>query len=187
MGRLVVDETELGVAIGVPGPFDRLGRRLERVAHLMQELADRPRRHLVTHVAERSCQLARRLQRPTQRRHRVPSCIRLHQVVEVGEQVGIDIDQPRPTPTLAAHPLGGFDRRVNLLRAGDHGVAAHAGNARYEGGTPSTQRPRQASGQQAPLLLIEMRRDEREQLTGRLLAQLHQATIRPSSPLRADS
>jgi len=43
VGREVVDVLELGVSIGVLGPFDRLRVRLERVVHLVQQLADGPR------------------------------------------------------------------------------------------------------------------------------------------------
>lgn len=39
----------------------------------------------------------------------------LHQVVQVGEQVGIEVDDLGPPPSLAPHPVGGPGTGVSLI------------------------------------------------------------------------
>ena len=66
-----VDVLELAVAVRVLGTLYGLGGRLEAVAHGMQQVRHRPLSYLMAHILQGSGQLASRLERPAQRRHRI--------------------------------------------------------------------------------------------------------------------
>jgi len=83
--RLRVDVTELCVTVGVLGTFDGDGRRLEAVAHLVEQLVDGPRRDLVTLVGQGLGQLASGRKRPAQRRHGIAPGVGADQLVEARE------------------------------------------------------------------------------------------------------
>lgn len=68
------------------------------------------REHLVARLGQRPGELARRLERPAKRDHRVAAGVRLHQVVEVCERSGPrSISFSRPPPCLRTR-RGGVSR-----------------------------------------------------------------------------
>ena len=77
---------ELAVAVVVLDTLNRLGRCLEAVARGVQKICHRPLTGLMAHLLQRRSKLAGRLERPTQRRHRIIPRIRLHQVIEIQQQ-----------------------------------------------------------------------------------------------------
>jgi hypothetical protein len=79
----------------------------------------------VAHLHQRVSKLAGRLERPSQRAHRVPARIGFDQIIEVDEQVGIDVDEFRTPSSLLADPVGRTDTLVCLASAVNHGITAH--------------------------------------------------------------
>ncbi len=179
-----VDVLELGVAVRMLSSFDGLSRRLQREPHPMQQLAHRPRRHLMTHVRQRRRQRPRGLQRPPQRRHRITPRVRLDQIIKADQQVRIDINQLRPTATLGPHSTIGFHPGDRGTLAVHHRVARHPRHPGSDRDTTPPEHPSHRPGLQPALLLIQMRTHEREELDQTLLGHLHTQTI-PHPPPHA--
>jgi hypothetical protein len=80
--------TELGVPVRVLRPLVLLGRSLARVTYLPQQAAHRVGRDLMAHLPQCPGQLLGRFRRPPQRAHRINTRVRLHQIIEIGQQRG---------------------------------------------------------------------------------------------------
>ena len=74
---LLVEVTELGIAVGMLGAFEGLGIGLQAETLLDEQLAYRRRRDAVTLPGQLFSQVPQRLSRPPQRRHRIPAFVRL--------------------------------------------------------------------------------------------------------------
>ena len=132
-------------------------------------------------------QLARRLQGPAQRRHRIAPGVGFHQVVQVGEKRGIGVLQSGPPPTLSTYPPRRRLLGVEGLGPVDDRVARHPRRRRHCGQAPVTEQPGDTSRKQPALLLIQVLAHELEEPAQALLVQLHAPRLPAWSHQRADS
>jgi len=132
--RLGVDVLELGVAVGVLAPFDRLTRRLQAVA----ELSEQARNCLVAdadpvlreHLGR---QFVRALARPSQRGLRVSTGSRIDEDSERGDQLRMHDLMTSPAATNAPRSRQVCPRRhtrPNLVPAKGHRADRQTGRSR---------------------------------------------------------
>ncbi len=90
-GRLnrVVDEMELGVAVGIVGALERLAIGLQGELLFLQQFANHRVADLVAELFQFSRKSAQALTGPAQRRHRIASRTGLDQPIQVLQQSGI--------------------------------------------------------------------------------------------------
>jgi hypothetical protein len=124
-----VDETELGIAVGMAGALARLARGLQRVAEPVQQFARQGVADLMAQAAQAGRQLAQAPGCPKQRRLRVAAAVRLDQGAQVVEQGRILGDQRLAPAAFAAHAL-----RIRRVAVAQFGKSAPDGRARQAGG-----------------------------------------------------
>jgi hypothetical protein len=99
------DVLELRVAIRVLSPFARFAIGLQAVAHVLQHLADSLMAHSMALTRQLGSQRAHALAGPAQRRHRVASRRRLHQLFQCRAQPRVGVRHPRPTRAFTPHAM----------------------------------------------------------------------------------
>ena len=158
-----VEVGELGVAVGVLGALVLLGRRLQRVAHLVQQPAHQLRGRLEALPGELACELARRLQRPAQRRHRAAPRDRMHQLVERLEQTGLLVDRRAVPAARSALTVRRLDPSAHLAYRPRHRRSRDPRRSHNERLPAAAQRLGHRAGHHTPLTLAQMRHDGLEE------------------------
>ncbi len=192
LARLVVDVAELAVTVRVLGALAHLGVGLQAVADVVEHPAHQRRAGLVAQAGQLLGELARRLHRPAQRRHRIAPALRLDQGVQHHQHLGIEVDRRLAARTWAAHPIRARHPLGQLPGPGDERVTAHAGDLRHPGLTATGEHLHHRRSQEPPLTLVEQWQNRREEPLQRLLADLHamrvaRATISGADPTNGTS
>ena len=157
--HLIVEVTELRVAVGMAGSFAGLAVGLQAVAHLAQQIGHDVMADAMAKPVQPGRQVAQALGRPQQRRHRVAARRRLDQFLQVGEQARVGDDQ-RPAPTaFAAHPFGRNRRRIaaQLRQPAVDRAARHPGDPRHRGHPATPRRQRFGRRKPPPAALVQNR------------------------------
>ena len=168
---LLVDVTELGIAVRVLAALQGLDAGLQAEALLMQQISDRISRDPVPLAGQFRRQHPQRLHRPPQRRHRIAPHIRFHQRQQGRPQARIKIGRALTATTGAAHPP---QRLLTGLQLGDpagHRAFAHPRRPGHHPDTAMPQRPGLSPRHQPPLPLIQMR-EQHLKLGGQRLLHL---------------
>ncbi len=152
-----VDVAELRVPVGVLAPFERLGIALQAEALLLQQHRHRRRRHLVPGRGQRIRQVAGRLDRPPQRRLRVPRRLRVHQPQQRRNQPRIGLGDPLAAAARAAGPAQRLPAALQFGHAPRNGHRADIRRPRYHLDPAMPQHPRLGAHHQPPLPLIQVR------------------------------
>ncbi|MEN9507350.1 MAG: hypothetical protein RI958_3276 [Actinomycetota bacterium] len=153
VGHNTVEVLELGVAVRMRTAFDPLGRRLQRVAHLVQQPANQLRRNLEPFRRQLSGQLIGRRQRPPQRRLGMPTGLGPHQLVESFEQTGLLVDRRLVTSPPSTQRLRRLDPRRHLSLTLGHRVTTQARRLSHRGLAATTDRSSRRPRNNPPLLL----------------------------------
>ena len=174
-----VEIGELGVAVGMGGAFVLLGRRLQRVAHLVQQPPHQLRGRLEALRGQLACELIGRLQRPAQRRHRAAARARMHQLVERLNKAGL-LDGRRAVPAALRpltvrrlHPL------AHLPRSPRHRRSRDPRRLHHERLPAAAKRLGQRARQHTPLTLAQMRHHRVEEHPRSSSRQLHTPDTTP--------
>ena len=102
------------------------------------------------------------LDRPPQRRLRIPPRLRIHQCFQRGHQPGVDVLHRGPTRADLPHPPTRLDPGLQLTRTPRHRVRARPHRRGDQLLPTPADRPRLRPQQQPPLLLVQMRPDLRQ-------------------------
>ena len=84
---------ELAITVRVLRSFTLLGVALQAVVHVMQQLANRPRTHRMTLHRQLLSQVPGRLAGPPQPTHRIPTALRLNQIIQRHQQLRIMLNK----------------------------------------------------------------------------------------------
>jgi len=103
---LLVDVPELAVTVRVPPALDGLGVPLQAEPLLPQQIPDDVGAHPVTLAGQLRRQLAGRLGRPPQRRHRITPLLRFNQGQQSRAQPRVQVSGPLAAPARRARPSG---------------------------------------------------------------------------------
>lgn len=118
--------TELGVTVGVLSALVLLGRRLQAVAHLVQQLGHRHMGDLIALCPQLPGQGSGGLGSPAQSAHRIATALGVHQLVEGQEQAGLGVDGLRAARSRRSHPHADLNAGVDLADGLLHRGTAHA-------------------------------------------------------------
>jgi hypothetical protein len=170
----VIDVVELGVSVHVLGALFLLGRALEAIAHLVEQLSHRGRADIEALGPQRVGQLVCRLGRPAQRGHRITPCFGRHQVVQFQEKVRVLVDASLAARTLTTHPVGqdGISR-LNLSCTSENRVATHVSQPGHRRRSAMTEHVGHSPRCHASLAFVEEWIDRGEELSELLLGDLH--------------
>ena len=154
------DVPELGIAVRVLTPLDRLAVPPEAVPGLAEQVPDHPVADRKPLPPQLALQPPQALARPPQRGLRIAPRGRVHQRVEGGEQLRL-----RVRPPLAAGPrLADALRTRTRIQVGQPGVDGRTGKAAepgHEGDAAVPEGPRLTGGPEAELPLVKRRRQRR--------------------------
>ena len=104
LGDLGCQVTELGVPVGMLIAFGGLGVALQAEPERGQHPGDRPVRDGMPYGGQRPCQVAGRLRRPHQQRHRISPSLGVHQRLQPCEQPRVGLRQLLTAAARASHP-----------------------------------------------------------------------------------
>ena len=174
--HLFVQVDELGVSVGVGLSLLFLGRSLERVADGSEYPPDGVVGDLEPLAHQLGGQVARRLGRPAQIRHRVAPGFWIHQLVKGLEQTGLLVLGLDVAPARCSLALCGLNALAHLAFGFDHRVAAHARSLGHLAVATASETLGHGTGHHAALQLVQMGQDHLEELRELIPAGLHQAT-----------
>ena len=177
---LLVDVTELRVPVRVPLALDGLGVALQAEPLLPQQVTDGVGADPVTLAGQFCRQLAGRLHRPPQRRHRITPLIRLDQGQQRRAQPRVQVGRPLASPAGPAGPAQRLGTRVQLIDSQRHRGLADPGGPGHRPDPAVPQRTGLGPHQQPPLPLIQMREDRLELRRQHLSGFLHGANTTPT-------
>ena len=177
------DIPELGVPVRVLLPLDRLGVALQAEPFLPQQVPDRVRAGPVALPGQLGGQAAGGLDRPPQRRSRVPPLLRLHQRQQRRHQPRIHIPQPPGAPARPPRPPQRHRARSQLAGTQRDSSLADPGSTGDETVPAMPQRAGLRPHQQPPLPLIQMREDLPEHRRQRLRRHIHGTHTTPSGAI----
>jgi hypothetical protein len=160
LAGLLVDIAELGVSVGMLGALQGLLGALQRVALLLEQPPDGVVADLEPLPAKGIGQLTSGLARPPQGAFRVPTGIRIDQLIQRTEQARLTLDQPPWPATRTAHATARIRRGVQLPHARVHRRTRQAADPCHPRAAASPKRPGGRTGQQAALLLGQVRSDQ---------------------------
>ena len=180
---LGVNVTELGVAVGVPGPLQRLDVALQAEALLLQQRRHRRRRHRVPGRGQRRGQVAGRLGRPPQRRLRIPPRLRVHQRQQRVLQPRVSAGDPLAAAAGTARAAQRLAAALQLGHAPRHRHRADVRRGRHHLDPAVAQNPRLRAHHQPPLPLIQVR-EQRGELGRQRLLGIHGNRHTTSMPRR---
>jgi hypothetical protein len=175
---LLVDIAELGVPVGVLGALLGLEGALQRVALLGEQPADGVVGDLEALRGKRVGQLAGRLAGPPQRRLRVPTSVRVDQLVQRAEQARVPLDQPLGSAAGTPDAPTRVRRVVQFSHPGVHGRAGQPTDPGHARAATTTERAGGRTGQQAALLLGQVRGNQLVQ-SAQHGVHVHAATLPP--------
>src|ERR1035441_5321662 len=154
----LVDIPKLRVAIRMILALTRLLVGVQPIAEALEQLPDRPITNLVPGRRQRPRELLQALRGPPQRRHRIPTRIRIHQPLKIPQQRRIGHRQPRtprpPTtdlPRLQPHTL------PQLLDPTLHRVLRDPRRTRNRSNPATPTRPSLTRRPNPPLTLVQLR------------------------------
>ena len=119
---MVVEVAELGVAVRVLLPFDRLGVALQAVVVVLEQPGHRVGSHPMAVGSQLVGKFHRRLGRPPQPRHRVTAGLGIHQLVQRRPQLGIGLLGRLSPGALRPDPSVDHNPRLQLRGAAPDGV-----------------------------------------------------------------
>jgi hypothetical protein len=157
LAGLLVDIPKLRVPVGMLGALLGLERALQRVALLLQQPPDGVVADLEPLRAKGIGELVGGLAGPPQRAFRVPAGVGVDQLVQRTEQARLALDQPLWPAARTADTTTRIRRVVQLSHARVHRWTRQPGEARHTRATAPAQRPGGRAGQQAALLLGQVR------------------------------
>ena len=179
---LLVDVAELRVPVRVPLALDGLGVALQAEPLGPQQVTDGVGGDLVALAGQLGRQVAGRLRRPPQRRHRVAPLLRLHQRQQRREQPRVQVSGPLAAAARPPHPAQRLRPGIQLIHAQRHRGLADPGGPGHQPDPAMPQRPGLGPHQQPPLPLIQMREDHRELRRQHLPGFLHSRPYHTSMP-----
>jgi hypothetical protein len=160
---LLIDVPELAVPVRMLLPaLQGLGIGLQAEPLGLQQLVHRLRGHLVPLAPQLGGQRPDRLDRPPQRRFRVPPLLGLHQGQQRRDQPRIGLRQLLAAPARPAGPAQRLLPALQLPGSGRHRGLADSRGSGHQPDPAMTQRPRLSTQQQPALPLIQMRQDRPE-------------------------
>ena len=159
---LLVDVAELGVPVRVPLALEGLGVALQAEPLGPQQVADRVRGDLAALAGQLARQVAGRLRRPPQRRHRVAALVRLYQGQQRREQPRVQVSGPFAAPARPPDPAQRLRAGIQLVGAKRHRGLTDPRGPRHQPDPAVAQRPGLGAHQQPPLPLVQMREDRLE-------------------------
>ena len=171
VGDLHGEVAELGIAVGVLCAFDDLRVALQAEPHLTQHPRYRSIRDRMPLAGQLLGQVTGRLRGPHQRRHRVPTSLRVHQRPELVGQAEVGRGQPLAAPSRGTHPTLRLGVPLHLTHPAGDGIGMDTRRRRDRRDPPATNLRRLHTQQQATLTLIKVR-PQRRVPTGRRLRQL---------------
>jgi hypothetical protein len=181
-----VDVAELGVSVHVLAAFLLLRGALQAIAQPGEQLAYHRRRDGESLFIQGICKLVGGLGGPLQGRHGIAPRLWGDEVVELEQKVGVLVDQPWPSRSWTAHPIGGLSSLVDLAGTSLDGGTAHA----CRPGDCSDAAPPEGTclrASQEPLLaLVEMRGEPGKHLCQCALAHLHTTRLQRATNLLVD-
>ena len=107
-------------------------------------------------------QVAGRLRRPPQRRHRIAALVRLHQGQQRREQPRVQVSGPLAAPARTPDPAQRLRAGIQLVDAQRHRGLADPGGPRHQPDPAVAQRTGLGAHQQPPLPLVQVREDRLE-------------------------
>ena len=178
----LVDESELGVAVGIVGAFARLAIGLQAELLRLQQLADNGVADLVAELVEFGRQPAQALAGPTQRRRGIPACIWLDKCVQIVEQLRIGFGQ-RFAPASRTTNAARRERiqRFNVFQAASDRARGDARHTRHRGDAAISRGLGFRRSEKPPLPFVEMRQHRRVALLERILID-HPQELRRATP-----
>ncbi len=179
---LLVDVPELRVPVRVPLALDGLGVALQAEPLRPQQVPDGVGADPVTLAGQLGRQVAGRLGRPPQRRHRITPLLRLHQGQQRRAQPRIQIGGPLAAAARPPRPAQRLRAGIQLTDAQRHRGLADPGGPGHQPDPAMSQRPGLGSHQQPPLPLIQMREDRLELRRQHLPGFLHCRPYHTSMP-----
>jgi hypothetical protein len=160
LAGLLVEVAELGVPVGMLGPLLGLEGALQRVALLLEQPPDGVVADLEPLPAKGIGKLAGGLARPAQRRGGITAGVGVDQLVQRAEQARLALDQSLWPATRTADATARIGRGIQLPHAPIHRWPRQPGEARHARTAATAQRLGGRAGQQAALLLGEVRGDQ---------------------------
>ena len=178
---LLVDVPELRVPVRVPLALDGLGVALQAEPLRPQQVADGVGADPVALAGQLVRQVAGRLRRPPQRRHRITPLLRLDQGQQRRAQPGIQVGGLLAAPARPARPAQRLGAGIQLIDPQGHRGLADPGGPGHRPDPAMSQRPGLGAHQQPPLPLIQMREDRLELRRQHLSGFLHGAHTTPNA------
>ena len=175
---LIVHVAELGVPVGMLGALLGLLGALQRVILLAEQPPDRVIADRMPLRGERLSQLAGGLAGPPQRALRISAGVGVDQVLQRLEQPRVTLDQPLGPATAAADAPARVRGVIQLPHTGVHRWSGQPAEAGHPRATSAAQGTRRRAGQQAALLLGQVRGDQLVQ-PGQHGVDVHAATLPP--------
>ena len=139
------------------------------------------RRHPVPLTDQLVGQLVGRFRSPTQRRHRRPPSLWVHQRIQSLEQTGLSLHRRFGAPTRRPLPPKHLSPRLDLVGALGHRRTRHPRQLRHLGPAATTQHDSRRPHQQAPPPLIQMRQNRLQKPCQSRLGDLHTTTLHRES------
>jgi hypothetical protein len=152
--HLLADVPELRVAVRMPRPLDGLGVALQAEPLVPQQVPDRVRGDLMALPGQLIREIAGRLRRPPQRRHRITPLLRLDQGQQRRAQPRIRIGGPLAAPARPPRPAQRLTAGLQLVDAQGHRGLADRRGPGHQPDPAISQRPGLGAHQQPPLPLI---------------------------------
>jgi hypothetical protein len=175
---LLVDVAELRVPVGMLGALLGLEGALQRVILLTEQPPDRVIADRMPLRGERLSQLAGGLAGPPQRALRVSAGVGVDQVLQRLKQPRVTLDQPLGPAARPADAAARVRLLIQLPHAGVHRRSGQPSDAGHPRATPAAQGTRRRAGQQAALLLGQVRGDQFVQPSQHGV-DVHAATLPP--------
>lgn len=145
---------KLGVTVRVGAALQLFGGGLQRIAHGGQLPPHGVSADLMTHRHQRIGQIARRLGGPPQRTHWVAPGLRLHQTVQMGQQLCVGVGQPLTARPPTTHRRSQIDSAVDLTHRTLHRGTRHPRSPCHHRDPAPAKRPRLRPRQHPTLPLI---------------------------------
>jgi hypothetical protein len=158
--HLGIDVFELGIAIGVAGPFARLAVGLKREAEMPQQPADQLMADHEAALGQRAGEMTLALADPQQRRLRITPNGRLDELAKRFQQSGVPVDRRLASAAGAANSAAEMVlAAAQLGQSAADGATSHRGRRAHRLDPAATRRQRLARRNHSPPALVKERRD----------------------------